>query len=574
MDDIFFDMFISYNDLRTEAYLNIRPNSRIDKKNLKKSLQEAYKKVKLSLKLSELSYGIISDKEIMTNLKRYVLMSDEERKKDIYTFLLAKGREPIDGEDSKLIIHIDLNKKKSGKIDPKTGQVDHKDLGFSERVIPKSTKIATIIKPTEGIHGIKVNGEVIKAEPGKLIHKIKFDKNSIEEKEEEKEINYYSTKEGFLYQDSRKGFFVDSNILVKSVDYSIGNIDADDVDSTSVIVRGKSDVTEDTIKSGFKVEAKNINVTGNVGIEAEIIGENITINGITDKNSKLIGKNIKIKKAFNNYVEGENIDVNEVNGAKIVGDNIIVKNSISGNINGSEIVILKESRGSSIVFEKFLFILSAIGSAKQFISIDPLFSDKRKEIYRQLKIKRNETKKIYEEIYLKYQLEQEKHKKNEKLVEKLIENYFNLRDDNKKKAIKQIFSSGKWNDFFAKYNIELPIHDEDKIHKYCASLKKFLNMESQFKQIEAKYREIEKKVEDVETAHLNSKIIILKLQSPIIIKFKDRKFTYNERFTEPIKITFITGKPKIEEFSIKEMKNYETLLSKNIYGVLKSHFRF
>ena len=43
-DENFFDMFLTLNEEKTEAYLNIRPNSKINEGKLQEALQEAFKK--------------------------------------------------------------------------------------------------------------------------------------------------------------------------------------------------------------------------------------------------------------------------------------------------------------------------------------------------------------------------------------------------------------------------------------------------------------------------------------------------------------------------------------------------
>lgn len=573
-DETFFDMFITINEDKTEAYLNIRPNSKINDEKLQEALQEAFKKVKLSINMSELSFGIVEDRTIIEHLKKYLTMPEEDRKKEIYSFLLAKGKLPVNGEDSRLIEYIDLELKKAGKVDEKTGKIDHKNLGFSDRIVPKDTKILTIVKPTPGSPGIAVTGEIIDPVPGELKHKIKFDKKTIYTKENDKEINFYAAKEGFLYKDSNKGYFVDEKVLVKSIDYHIGNIDGENVEDSSVEVHGSTDIMESAVKPGFKVEAKNINITGNIGVEAIVEGENIKVNGIADKGSMVKGKNINIKKVFNNILEGENIVIDNLNGSRVTGEKIYVKTSISGKLKGSEIVIINESRGSIITTDKFLFIKNMRGSSKQSIILDPFCVEKKKRLYENLKKEREEKVKFLEEIKIEMENLKSKQVRMEINIENIVSKYIKF-DSSKKRqqmdAVKKLIATDQWSLLEKKFNIEFALHDIQKFELYKSYIKKSEKIKEKLILAKQELEDVSSKITTMETSVKNGKIIIGNYESdaPLSIFIEEKEYKLNVDVVGTLQISFSNLTPVIKSFDKKGISLLENILSEETYKIAK-----
>ncbi len=565
-------MFISFDnhDIKTEAYINIRPNSRLESDNVVAIIKEGYKKAQIALKTFNVTYGIIPDREIVENIKKYVGMSHKERIKKIYQFIIAKGEKPINGEDSKLIKHIELKKSKHGKINEKNGKINHRDLGFSERIVPLGSKIISIIKPTKGEPGIDIKGEKIHPVPGKMVHKIKFDEKSIEKTETENEIILKSKKEGFLYEDPVKGFFIDEKVLVPSIDFNIGNIEGKKVSESSVIVNGSTDILDTAVKPGFKVEAKNINIKGNVGSEAIVNGEFVSIHGVADKNSVITGKVINIEKSFNNNVKGEKISVKSCNSCEIYGNWIYTTNSVSTKFFGSEIVILKESRGSFFTTDKFVFINNVKGKSKQSIVIDPLYSETKKEELEELTLRNNKIGETIDSLKGSLAISEENIKKLQHRVENIISKYFNFKGEKaaqQKALIKNLIFKGEIEFLESKFQPDFASHDIDTMKKISKEKKETDNIKKELEILETEFEENRKKIKDFKESYVKAKIIIMSMENEATIDIKNqlRKITLNHNLEFPLIVHYEnSGLPKVEAFSEYKRKN----LKEKLYEIL------
>ncbi len=576
-EKIFFDMFLTFNDDKTEAYINIRPNSRFDKDDLKESIKQAFIKIKSSLTIAGIKYGIKNDKEIIENLKVYCKLPDDERKKNIYTFLVAKGIPPQKGQDSILIEHIKLRKEKHGIIDPKTGKIDHKNLGFSDRIVPEGSKIVTIVKPTKGTPGMDVLGNPIEPEEGKLIHQIKYDKKTILEQETEDSIHYISLKEGFLYKDPIKGYFIDEKVLTKAVDYKIGNIEGKEVEDSTVVVQGSSDIFEDSVKAGFKVEANKVKIRGNVGIEAQIKGNEIEIDGIVDKKATVEGKKIKINKFFGKLLKGKNVFLKEISSASAIGDILIIENSLSAKIKGNEILILKESRGSEIISDKFVFINRLCGSAKQKITIDPLVLPEKQEIMKELKKSLKLLQEELEKVILNIEEINEKLKKLNYEIEKIIKKYFKFSPDQEakqKKVVLSLFQKGEWETLEEKLNIQFKPEDIYYLKQFHRTFIKKSTFENEKSEIEVKINDINSKINKINNASENAVIIIKQIKDCVVeIHIEDKMYKFSDDIIEPFFITYKRGRiiiNPINKENSKFLSNFfKELISGEAFKIIK-----
>ncbi len=576
-EDIFFDIFITFNDDKSEAYVNIRPNSRISKEDLKKSIVEGFKKIKSLLKDSGIVYGILPDKEILEQLKDYCLLPEKERKKDIYKIIIAKGHLPINGEDSELIEHVKLKNELKGKIDEDTGNVDHRNLGFSERIIPSGKLILTLKKPTKGELGMNVLGEPLEPISGEWKHKIKYDKKTIETEEDEKEIRYKSKKEGFLYKDNIKGYFVDEKVLTKAVDFKIGNIEGKEIEDSTVIVQGSSNIAEDSVKANFKVEAKKIKIKGNVGIGALISGDEIDIEGTVDKEAVVEGKIISINKFFGKYVKGNILKLKEISNSKAIGDTIIIENSLSSEIRGKEILVLNESRGSKIISEKFIFINNCQGSVKQEFIIDPFALPDTKNLIEKLKEKLKVLNDKQEEIFEEIEFNKTKLSNCNFKIDLILEKYFKFDPeikDKQKEILKKLLRRGEYKSIEEKFNVQFDINDIYVIRNYMEAANNYEKSENELKKIKDEIEKIENEINQKSKLNSEAMIFIKNINKPIItIKFKELEYKFTESINEPIVMLIQNDVIKLEKINKETKKIFiekiEELVSKDIYKILK-----
>lgn len=83
-------------------------------------------------------------------------------------WVLAKGKEPVSGEDARIIYEIPLRKDRPGEESPEPLMIDLRDRGVIVNV-KKGEVIARKTRPGPGIPGINVFGEEIAPKPGAWI---------------------------------------------------------------------------------------------------------------------------------------------------------------------------------------------------------------------------------------------------------------------------------------------------------------------------------------------------------------------------------------------------------------------
>jgi len=205
--------------------------------------------IKNVLNEKEIKFGIL-DEEI----ERIVNEGEEVSK-----VLIARGKEPVSGEDGRIEYHFDAFMEKTGPRIDEQDIANFKELGLFESVKPGEI-LATRIPPTAGEDGTNVLGNPIPATPGKDVS-LPVGKNT-EEGDDSNAL--VATCEGQPKLVSGK-VTVDEVLTVKGdIDLSTGNIDF----VGSVVIHG-------AISSGFKIKAGDSVTCLDVveGAEIEAVGD-------------------------------------------------------------------------------------------------------------------------------------------------------------------------------------------------------------------------------------------------------------------------------------------------------------
>mgnify|MGYP001168683292 CR=1 FL=1 len=236
----------------------------------------------------QITYGVDEDKikEIVENFSL-----------DLFPAVIAKGIDKVDGKDGKIKYEYDMNT----KVDRSKGW-DFREV-MRIPTVKEGEKLATLIPPTEGKHGITVYGKKIPPRPGKPAL-LRPGKNVTFN---EKENCFYATAEGQITVKSNRLHVYTVYEVPESLSMKIGNIDF----KGTVIIRGD-------VPSGFTVKA-----TGDIKIFGLVEAANIIAEGTIYVSEGFNGLKTGVLEA------GEDIHVSYINqGKAIAGDNIYVDNSI------------------------------------------------------------------------------------------------------------------------------------------------------------------------------------------------------------------------------------------------------
>jgi hypothetical protein len=102
----------------------------------------------------------------------------------------------------------------------------------------------------------------------------------------------------------------------------------------------KLDITDDNpdseaIGDNMSVRAAVVNVQGSVGANATIVAKEVNIGGQTHKTSKITAAKAKIKH-HKGYVEGDEIEIDTIEGGEVVAKKVVVGTAIGAKIKADE----------------------------------------------------------------------------------------------------------------------------------------------------------------------------------------------------------------------------------------------
>lgn len=169
-------------------------------------------------------------------------------------YLIAQGKKPINGKDGRVEYLIDFESNAEPKV-LEDGRVDYKELQIFKSV-KKDEIIARKVDPEDGIDGMNVKGEIVKADKGKEA-KLPLGKNTY--------INdgcLYSSIDGHIFKKDQK-INVNPIIELKDVNASTGNV------RTFASIK-----IYNNISSGYKIESD-----GDVEIYGVVEGSTISAKG-------------------------------------------------------------------------------------------------------------------------------------------------------------------------------------------------------------------------------------------------------------------------------------------------------
>lgn len=250
--------------------------------------------------------------------------------------IIATGKKPQRGEDSKFVYHFNTMAKWTPTEDA-DGRIDYKNINFIQSV-EKDTVLVTKIPPQPGLAGMTVKGKELKGLDGR---DFPFN-NGANTRVSEDGLKLLATTGGsilFLYN---KVSVNQLTVINSDVDFNVGNIDC----KGSVRVNGD-------IKAGFSVKMDgDLEVIGNVeDCDIDVKGNIMVKGGFFGKGEGMMkaGGDVSLK-----YVEGQKIiGTNIYVGGEIVNSKLLARERVlvkgkKSKIIGGEIRAGKEIRASEL----------------------------------------------------------------------------------------------------------------------------------------------------------------------------------------------------------------------------------
>lgn len=250
-----------------------------------------------------------------------------------YTFVVVSGIEPRNPIDSKMIYHY---KDKFDNVD-EHDKVDYANRGFLLGVVPDEV-IMEFIKPKPGSHGRNVRGEFLRVNDVKedALKDINTTEN-ISRKEDHISIKFISKKAGFVSEE--KGVYdIQEQLEINEISFRQTGSVMTEMDSNVSLVIKEDDIFKDAIGTGVIVEAKEVNIKGNVASNSEIKSEKVKIGGQTHAKAKITAKTADIAIHIG-YVEADEVVINRLEGGVVVAKKATIKSVVGGSITADEVRI-------------------------------------------------------------------------------------------------------------------------------------------------------------------------------------------------------------------------------------------
>ncbi len=397
------ELTISGNKSLTAVYATIKAGSVIEATgDLSNDLRDYFNRRKLRTHI----LIDIWDREMVTELAKLSasievngsVAFEEDRR-----ILISKSLHSVETIHDKLILHFE-NKNKN---EDDYGRIDYKKRGFITAV-EAGELLITYRKPITGQPGRNCKGEFIEVPEADASHVPKFtvDEATIEIKEDEKKIEYFAKKNGYIDID-KNSYYVKEELEVSEISFkSTGNVNAGLNTDIAIHVK-EDDSMRDAIGMGVEVEATEVNVEGNVGSNSTVTAQKIKIGGQTHKSSVLMapeidinlhrglakGKEVQVRRLEQGRIEADEVFVEQAAGGEIIGRHVTIEILASHvNVIASESITIKKMRGS----ENVLTIDQAkVGDNVQaFEELEDSIEEKRIEINRAKK-KLDEQKRLY-----------------------------------------------------------------------------------------------------------------------------------------------------------------------------------
>lgn len=329
--------FLKIAEYDASYYIDAKPKITVGKKDMEAILEIeppirgndiTKESIEIEMQIAGIKYGINNEViEKAVKNRRY----NEE-------IIVAEGKEPIDGEDAKIIHLFETSEKLEFKVD-ENGKVDYKEINNSVKNTKSGEIISRKIPATPGVNGIDVFGKEVEAKHGK--DKIFFKGKNVTESEDGKEL--MSAIDGRVAYVNQMINVYPVLEVDGDIDLSVGNIDF----VGTVFIKGK-------VSEGFSVKAHGdiiidgiiedatIETDGNLFVKSGIIGrENGTgkVNAKGEIKTKFIqnitveadGK-IEVKdQILNSMVESKDSVIAYGGKGKIIGGKVSATKEITAN---------------------------------------------------------------------------------------------------------------------------------------------------------------------------------------------------------------------------------------------------
>lgn len=267
-----------------------------------------------------------------------------------YSFVVTAGVNVNPSADDALVFYY----KNKNKSTDENDKVDYANRGYLLGVV-ENELIIEYVKLRDGTSGRDVRGNFLPAQKAKAtITKMPEHTENIYAKEDNEGIKFFAKKPGYVKEE--KGVFdIKDELDVNEITFkTTGSVDTG-LDTNVTLNVKEKDLTKDAIGTGMTVEANEVNVEGNVAANAVVKANKVTIGGQTHAKALIEAKEAKIAVHIGSF-EGENVEIDRLEGGKVKAKKAVIRSVIGGEIIAESVAIDTLVSNSNIIIADTLEI--------------------------------------------------------------------------------------------------------------------------------------------------------------------------------------------------------------------------
>jgi len=363
-----FDVSIGANGPITKVVATIKGGSRVVfYKDFKTDLRNLIIKKKMRAGLLIGLWDTMMD-DAVDSIVAQVRVSEDYTFDDNRTFVVARTNDPKPTINDAMLLHFNEKIQNEDEF----GRIDYSKRGFVKSV-EEGELLMEYIKPRIGTPGRNCKGEFIAPKEPIVQNEPTFSITSnIEQREDDEKIAYIAKRSGYIV-DEEGTYDISENMDIDEISFkATGAVDAG-VDNDVTINIAQKDIYKDAIGVGMEVEAKELNVEGNIGSGAKVYCQTIEVKGQTHKNSLIEAETATIH-AHKGTLYAKEVNIDRLESGYVEADVVIISQAIGGSVKAKEVYI--ETIGSYVTVEatKLIDIKVFQGRENKF-TIDPTGSD-------------------------------------------------------------------------------------------------------------------------------------------------------------------------------------------------------
>ena len=313
----------------------------------------------------------IWDKNLKSEIEKFAAKVRIEKTLNIQeriSFEVGCALEPKETINDKLIMHYS-KKRELGEAE----KVDHNKRGFIHGVAENDLLIE-YIKAHKGEPGRNCRAEYLASKEPVVAHAPTFNvTDKIEILDNEESVEYRAKNSGYIVFENNT-YDLRVEVEISEISFrTTGSIEAGIDTDVSINVKEK-DAFKDAIGAGMEVEAKEINVDGNVGNNAKLKARKINIGGQTHQSSYIEGDDVKVN-IHKGKIKGIRVEVTRLEQGIIEAEYVKVKQATGGKIIAKEVEIEMLSSHVDIIASSKIEIRMLKGEENTFTISSVLYSE-------------------------------------------------------------------------------------------------------------------------------------------------------------------------------------------------------